>query len=97
MGMDMKMDTVEGPGDMTLMGLYTLLADELLNPTKKLTLGLGVKTPTGENDEMTESGTLVHAMMQPGTGSWDPLFLVNYMRSFYPLILRPFLLRPLSC
>ena len=92
MRMDMKMDTVEGPGDMALMGLYTLLADELTNPTKKLTLGLGVKTPTGENDEVTESGSLVHAMMQPGTGSWDPLFLVNYMRSFYPLVLQANLL-----
>lgn len=92
MRMDMKMDTVEGPGDMTLMGLYTLLADEPGNPTKKLTLGLGVKTPTGENDEVTESGSLVHAMMQPGTGSWDPLFLVNYMRSFSPLVLQANLL-----
>src|SRR3990167_1322540 len=88
MRMDMKMDTVEGPGDITLMGLYTLLADDLVQPTKKLTLGLGVKTPTGENDEVTESGSYVHAMMQPGTGSWDPLFLVNYMRAFYPLVLQ---------
>ena len=87
MKMDMKMDTVEGLGDMTLMSLYTLYTDKPAHPKKKLTLGLGVKTPTGENEEVTESGFLVHAMMQPGTGSWDPLFLINYMRAFYPLVL----------
>ena len=25
-------------------------------------------------------------MMQPGTGSWDPLFLVNYMHTFSPVV-----------
>src|SRR3989337_710049 len=57
-------------------------------PTKRLTLGAGLKTPTGKNDERTSTGSIVHAMMQPGTGSWDPLFLVNYMRAYYPLILQ---------
>ncbi|KXK31892.1 MAG: hypothetical protein UZ01_00681 [Candidatus Brocadia sinica] len=86
MRMDMKMDTVEGLGDMTLMGLYTLYTDKPDLPTKKVTLGLGVKTPTGKNDEEFGSGGLVHAAMQTGTGSWDPLFLVNYMHAFQPLI-----------
>ncbi|WKZ18167.1 MAG: transporter [Candidatus Jettenia sp. CY-1] len=84
--MDMEMDTVEGLGDVTLMGLYTLYTDAPVLPTKKLTLGLGVKTPTGENDEKTDSGKLVHAVMQPGTGSWDPLLFVNYVRAFYPWV-----------
>lgn len=96
MGMDMKMDTVEGLGDMTLMSLYTLYTDKPAHPKKKLTLGLGVKTPTGENEEVTESGFLVHAMMQPGTGSWDPLFLINYMRAFYPLVLQTHLFYHMS-
>jgi hypothetical protein len=84
--MDMKMDTVEGFGDVTLMGLYTLYTDKLTPPTKRLTLGLGVKTPTGKSDEKTDSGNLVHAVMQPGTGSWDPLFFASYMRAFYPWV-----------
>ncbi|MBI5286139.1 MAG: transporter [Deltaproteobacteria bacterium] len=92
MGMDMimnmTMDTVEGLGDITLMGLYTAYTDAPIRPNHRLTLGLGIKTPTGENDERTASGTLVHTIMQPGTGSWDPLFLVNYMRAFYPLVLQ---------
>jgi hypothetical protein len=80
--MDMEMDTIEGLGDVTLMGLYTIYTDEPASPTKKITLGLGVKTPTGKNDEETDSGTLIHAAMQPGTGSWDPLFFANYMHLF---------------
>ncbi len=86
MRMDMKMDTVEGFGDITLMGLYTLYIDKPDLPAKKITLGLGVKTPTGKNDEEFDSGGLVHAAMQTGTGSWDPLFLVNYMHAFHPMI-----------
>lgn len=100
MGMDMertmKMDTVEGLGDITFMGLYTPYTDALVRPTKRLTLGMGLKTPTGKNDEKTDDGQLVHAMMQPGTGSWDPLFFVNYMRAFYPLILQGNLLYHLT-
>ncbi len=86
MRMNMEMDTIEGFGDMTLMGLYTLYTDKPDLPTKKIILGLGVKTPTGKNDEEFDSGDLVHAAMQTGTGSWDPLFLVNYMHAFHPVI-----------
>ncbi|CAG1771572.1 hypothetical protein BAC3_01916 [uncultured bacterium] len=92
MRMDMKMDTVEGLGDMTLMGLYTLFTDKPTLPTKKFILGLGIKTPTGENDKKFASGDLVHAAMQPGTGSWDPLFLATYLHAFHPLVFQTTLL-----
>lgn len=83
-----KMDKVEGLGDITLLGLYTAYTDAPIRPNHRLTLGLGLKTATGKNDVRTSSGAMVHAMMQPGSGSWDPLFLANYMRAFYPLILQ---------
>jgi len=86
--MNHRMDTVSGLGDITLMGLYTAYTDAPVRPTERLTLGAGLKTPTGKNNEKTSTGSLIHAMMQPGTGSWDPLFLVNYMRAYYPLILQ---------
>src|SRR5690606_35143632 len=57
-------------------------------PTRRLTLGLGVKAPTGDNTVRTDAGTLVHAMMQPGSGSWDALFLINDMRAYYPLVVQ---------
>lgn len=88
MTMDMRMDTVQGLGDVSLLGLYVLHADAPVRPTTKLTAGFGVKAPTGKTGETGPSGNLVHAMMQTGSGSWDPLFLVNYMRAYYPLVLQ---------
>jgi hypothetical protein len=88
MTMDMSMSQITGLGDMTLMGLYTLYADAPVRPGHRLTVGLGVKAPTGKTDERKSSGSLVHAMMQPGSGSWDPLLLVNYTRGLYPLVLQ---------
>ncbi len=83
---DHSMARVEGLGDISIMGLYTLYADAPIRPAHRLTAGLGVKTPTGSTSEKTSSGSLVHAMMQPGSGSWDPLFMINYTRGIYPLV-----------
>lgn len=86
--MDMSMEQISGLGDITLMGLYTLYTDAPVRPGHRLTVGLGVKAPTGKTDERKANGNLVHAMMQPGSGSWDPLFLVNYTRGLYPFVLQ---------
>jgi len=86
MVMNMKMAEVSGLGDVSIMGVYTAYTDAPIRATKRLTLGFGIKTPTGENDVRTSSGSMVHAMMQPGSGSWDGLFTLNYMRAWYPVI-----------
>lgn len=78
---DMKMDTVDGLGDTTLIGLYKLYSDAPVKPAKSVSIGFGIKMPTGDNDVKKANGKLVHAMMQPGTGSWDPIFLINAMHS----------------
>lgn len=88
MVMDMSMETVSGLGDISLMGLYTLYADAPVRPGHRLIAGAGVKAPTGSTSERSASGSLVHAMMQPGSGSWDPLFMLNYTRGLYPLVLQ---------
>jgi hypothetical protein len=86
MQMDREMETISSLGDISALALYTAYTDAPVRPSKRLTVGFGVKAPTGSNDERTPSGTLVHAMMQPGSGSWDALFTVNYMRAWYPLV-----------
>ncbi len=86
MVMNMKMEEVSGLGDITLMGLYTAYTDAPIRAKQRLTLGFGIKTPTGDNDIRNPMGNYVHAMMQPGTGSWDPIFMLSYMRAWYPLI-----------
>lgn len=92
MTMDMRMETVSGLGDVSLMGLYTIYADSERRPSERVTAGAGVKTPSGSTNEKTASGRLVHAMMQPGSGSWDPLIMLNYMRAFYPVVFQTHLL-----
>jgi len=88
MVMNMKMDTVSGLGDAALLGLYTLYTDAPIRPGQRLTVGFGVKAPTGSTDARGSSGALVHAMMQTGSGSWDAMFFADYMRAFYPLVLK---------
>lgn len=73
---DMTMPPVSGLGDATVMGLYRIYTDREIRPSNAVTIGIGVKTPTGSSTKRTESGRLVHAHMQPGTGSWDPLFSI---------------------
>lgn len=84
--MNHAMEDISGLGDITLMALYTAYTDAPIRPEHRLTLGLGIKTPTGKNNEKTSSGDYAHVMMQAGTGSWDPLFVMNYMRAFYPVV-----------
>ena len=86
--MDMTMEPVSGPGDVTVMGLYRLNADREFMPTQAVNLGIGVKTATGSSTERSASGRLVHAHMQPGTGSWDPLVSVMYTRIASPFLLQ---------
>lgn len=88
MVMDMKMKTISGLGDASVLAFYTAYTDAPVRPKERLTLGFGLKTPTGKNDSRTSSGAMVHAMMQAGSGSWDPLFTVNYMRAWYPWIMQ---------
>ena len=88
MYMNMSMDEIAGLGDVSLLGFYTAYTDAPIKPKERLTLGIGVKAPTGKNDERAANGNLVHAMMQLGSGSWDGLFTLNYMRGFYPWIMQ---------
>lgn len=77
MPMNMTMDRVQGLGDATLGVLYTLLAPVSRAAGWDAAIGLGLKLPTGKNDVRSGSGGMVHAMMQPGSGSWDPIFSVQ--------------------
>jgi hypothetical protein len=73
---DMTMPPTSGLGDATVMALYRIYTDREIRPSNAVTVGFGVKTPTGSATKRTESGKFVHAHMQPGTGSWDPLFSI---------------------
>jgi hypothetical protein len=79
----MKMKEVSGLGDVTLTGSYRIWQEgEGPVPKGALSVGAGVKFPTG-SDDVTENGKRIHAHMQPGTGSWDPLLSVSYWHMFF--------------
>lgn len=86
--MDMTMEPVSKPGDATIMGLYQMYTDREMGPNKALTAGIGVKTATGSSTETTSSEKYVHAHMQPGTGSWDPLVSLLYTQMADPFLMQ---------
>jgi len=86
MTMNMTMEEIAGLGDVTVLAFYTAYTDAPIKPTERLTFGFGIKAPTGKNDERSANGNLVHAMMQLGSGSWDGLLTMNYMRAYYPIV-----------
>ncbi len=67
-----KMPEVSGLGDVTLTGYYRVYQDSDRFPRTTLSLGAGVKFPTGRST-VAFDGEKVHAHLQPGTGSWDPI------------------------
>jgi hypothetical protein len=83
---DHAMDPVQGLGDFSVMGLYHYYPKGGDIRTDILTFGLGVKTPTGSSTERGSSGKFIHAHMQPGTGSWDPLFSIMYTKELNPFL-----------
>lgn len=86
--MDHEMTPVQGLGDVTVMGLYHFYPRGESVRSDILTFGLGVKTPTGSATEKGSNGNFIHAHMQPGTGSWDPLFSVLYTKDLSPFLLQ---------
>ncbi|MBI5639371.1 MAG: transporter [Nitrospirae bacterium] len=83
-----KMEPVQEIGDITVMGLYRLYTDSDERPANAFTIGLGLKTPSGPSTEKTASGKYVHAHMQAGTGSWDPLISLLYTKMMNPYLLQ---------
>lgn len=72
---------IHGIGDASIIANYTLIdnSDSLNSQTYHLLqTGLGVKLPTGQNDIIVNSNTVI-PMLQLGTGSTDILASVFYM------------------
>ena len=61
-----------GLGDVTFLSRYTLYSDDRLGQTRRLAPFVGLKVPTGDDDETDSLGRLPQTL-QLGTGSWDPI------------------------
>lgn len=74
---NMTMDTIQGLGDVSLIYLRDVYKDADIRTRQRISLGAGIKAPTGKHKTRSASGSLVHMMMQTGTGSWDGLIMAN--------------------
>ncbi len=74
---NMTMETIKGLGDVSLVYLRDLYKDTDMRTRQRISMGVGIKAPTGKHTHRSASGDLVHMMMQTGTGSWDALLLLN--------------------
>jgi len=70
--------TTSGIGDILFMSQY----GKLLPNQASIVLGGGIKLPVGETQSTAESGFILPASLQPGTGSVDFLFSAQYQTSF---------------
>lgn len=77
---------IDGLGDTTLMGLYTLWqqpADSTTVISHILQAGGGIKAPTGRYDSANNGS--VNPSFQLGTGSWDYLLATEYVITYKQL------------
>ncbi|MFL5762300.1 MAG: hypothetical protein ACJ77K_00050 [Bacteroidia bacterium] len=75
-----EIQQVKSAGDVTLMIAYHLLEKTLTEKTQhRLIAGYGIKLPTGNFDMTAEDGDRIDFLLQPGTGSLDHLFYLNYI------------------
>lgn len=73
---------VSGLGDINLFsGFQVLRKMDMEGWQYRLTLGAGIKLPTGSHDKTNADGERIHLMMQPGTGTTDYFFYGNYTTS----------------
>lgn len=72
-----------GLGDIAVIGNYSLIVPEM---EKEIYLGVsaGLKLPTGRTNAVNNEGELAEVTIQPGSGSYDVLFGLNFR---YPLFI----------
>jgi hypothetical protein len=75
-----RQDGASGFGDIRLIGKIA----PWVTTRHLAVLGVGVKLPTGEYKLLDHEGEINEPTIQPGSGSWDPLFSVHYSYQITP-------------
>lgn len=79
MMMNETLQKVSGMGDLNIFSGYQLLRKmDMEGWQYRLTLGAGIKLPTGRDDRTNDHHERIDIMMQPGTGSVDYFVYGNY-------------------
>lgn len=74
--------STSGVGDALVFVSYTLFKQSLWKHNH-VSVGAGVKAPFGSSS-LRRDGLRLNADMQPGTGSWDGIFMANWSHSMLP-------------
>jgi hypothetical protein len=74
------LDEIQGVGDASIIATYSIYKTlkDSTTFTHNIQVGAGVKLPTGKFEEANNAGT-VNQSFQLGTGSWDYLFVSEYV------------------
>ena len=70
--------TTSGIGDLVILPKILVFGANSIS--RQLQIGAGVKAPTGQSDIKINQIAL-NADMQPGSGSWDLIFMANYYQT----------------
>ena len=73
-----------GFGDVTVLGQYRFLSNQVSGTQAALLFG--VKAPTGATNSVDPFGELFEAEFQPGSGSWDGLFGAAFSQRLSPAL-----------
>ncbi len=68
-----------GLGDLVVLGKYILHRQE--NKGRIITGALGTKLPTGSSTKLNNNNLQLNADLQPGSGAWDGIFLLEFQQS----------------
>ena len=68
-----------GLGDLVLLGKYSVIKKEMRS--QFLTIAAGLKAPTGSSSKINNNGLPLNADLQPGSGAWDGIFLLEYQQA----------------
>ena len=72
---------ISGIGDAIVSGFWSvpIQNDSLcVNVSRRLLVGASSKLPTGKNDYSSVEGEVFNENLQPGSGSWDFIYHLNY-------------------
>lgn len=77
-----SMDTIRGIGDSSLLYIRDVYKDTDFRTRQRLSMGIGLKAPTGASEARKANGDLIHMMMQAGSNTWDALATINGTMGF---------------
>ena len=75
-----NLDQTSGIGDAVLLTMYRYKPKKIQN--LEFNIGIGAKIPLGSTNEKSDEGIVLNADLQPGSNTWDVIYLMSVGKSF---------------